>query len=466
MTPPSSGFRGRSLTLCRLAVGYGERTVLDGVDLRIPARGVFGLLGPGGVGKSTLLRTLSRWNEALPSFWHRGTVQVGGRDLFTELTTEEARSRLALLRQKGRLYTATVLDNAVDLARAGRPLTRRAKRDLACRVLEPAGLWDELEGRLEASVLSLSIGRQRRLALARLLAGEAWCLLLDEPFRDLPETEADRMMELVRHAAERATVVLCSHNQLLARRVCDRVALLVAGRILEEGSREEFFKHPRTEAARQYLQTGNCWVARPLAGGEEQVRLDAEELERTEAREAEPKPEQPASARPAKEEIEQVRPLRPSEMHWVLDGLGGCQQPGLLKDLDRELAGLRGLGCDLLINLRQEEPPAAERLAAFGLESLHFPIVDMGVPTLEETRELTGWILRERARGRTVVLHCKAGLGRTGTLLACVLVADGDTAVGAIERVRSVNPRYIQSDVQLDLIHQFEEFIRGDGEAA
>lgn len=448
------------MTLCRLAVGYGERTVLDGVDLRIPARGVFGLLGPGGVGKSTLLRSLSRWNEALPSFWRRGTARVGQQDLFDELTPGEARRRLALLRQKGRLYTATVLDNAIDLARAGEPLTRQAKRDLARRVLEPAGLWDELRDDLDASVLSLSIGRQRRLTLARLLASDAWCLLLDEPFRDLEPEEVDLMAGLIRCAARRLTVVLCSHNQALTRRVCDRVALLVAGRILEEGSREEFFETPRTEAARQFLRTGNCWVAPPLAGGEEQARRDAEELERADT--GGPAPEGEEIERAGSEEI---RPLRPAEMHWILDGLGGCQQPGLLKDLDRELAGLRSLGCDLLINLRQEKPPNAERLAAFGMESLHFPIVDMGVPTLEETRELTGWILRERARGRTVVLHCKAGLGRTGTLLACVLVADGDTAVGAIDRVRSVNPRYIQSDRQLELIHEFEGLVASDGEA-
>src|SRR5690606_23633736 len=141
--------------------------------------GLLTLLGPSGVGKSTLLRTLGRWNEQIPGFWTRGSVDFQGKDLLLTWERDAAARRVALLAQKARLFTATVLDNAIDLVRTERQLTVAAKRDLAHGVLAPWGLWEELAPLSSQPVTSLSIARQRMLSMARLLSGGGQALLLD-----------------------------------------------------------------------------------------------------------------------------------------------------------------------------------------------------------------------------------------------------------------------------------------------
>jgi atypical dual specificity phosphatase len=150
----------------------------------------------------------------------------------------------------------------------------------------------------------------------------------------------------------------------------------------------------------------------------------------------------------------------PREFHWIIkDRLAGVQRPGLLGDVEDELARLAAFGIKVLVSLT-EEAFDPEKLAEFGIEGVHVPVPDMGVPTtvaaLDLCRRISGWM---DAR-RPTALHCRAGLGRTGTLLAVALMYRGLDAVKAIERVRLVNPRYIQSDVQLQFIHQFAGAMR------
>jgi atypical dual specificity phosphatase len=107
-----------------------------------------------------------------------------------------------------------------------------------------------------------------------------------------------------------------------------------------------------------------------------------------------------------------------------------------------------------------EDPFDAAKLAEFGIEGVHVPIPDMSVPTLDTgialCRRISAWM----DGGRPTALHCRAGLGRTGTMLAAALVFRGLDAVKAIERVRLVNPRYIQSDVQLQFVHHLARALR------
>jgi atypical dual specificity phosphatase len=149
----------------------------------------------------------------------------------------------------------------------------------------------------------------------------------------------------------------------------------------------------------------------------------------------------------------------PGGFHWVLPKqLGGMQRPGLLREETDDLDGLVALQVRHLVSLT-EVPFPGEPLEQRGIQGLHCPIEDMNVPSLEGARELCacidGWLEAEER----VVLHCKAGLGRTGTLLACVLVYRGDSSVHAIHCVRQVNPLYIQSEIQLAFIDEFAHYL-------
>jgi atypical dual specificity phosphatase len=127
--------------------------------------------------------------------------------------------------------------------------------------------------------------------------------------------------------------------------------------------------------------------------------------------------------------------------------------------VDADLEGLRRLGISVLVTL--EEAPAVDPavLARHGLASIHVPIADMGAPAVERAEQLCREIGRLVAGGAAVAVHCRAGQGRTGTVLAAVLVFEGESAAGAIERVRGVNPRCIQSRPQVEFLSAFEAFV-------
>ena len=173
------------IEIAHLSAGFETRVVLRGLSLAVPRLGILGLMGPAGVGKSTLLRTLARWNEALPSFWYEGDVRIEGRSLLRDLPLAEAQERVTLLAQKARLFTASVLDNVTcDILPIGAPAgSREERREGARGILEPFGLWEEMSARLDLPISHLSIAEQRRLSIARLAAGGFSCLLADEPLR-------------------------------------------------------------------------------------------------------------------------------------------------------------------------------------------------------------------------------------------------------------------------------------------
>ncbi|MDH5670949.1 MAG: ATP-binding cassette domain-containing protein [Myxococcales bacterium] len=417
-----------------LSLGFQERVLLKEVDFEIPSKGILALMGPSGTGKSTLLRTLGRWNELHPAFWCHGRIELDGEDL-SALPLEESWRRVALLAQKARLYTSSIMDNAIAEVRGDRSLSVVDKRALAQEVLEPLGLWQELRTRLDESVVDLSIARQRMLALARLCSGGARCLLADEPFRDIDEAELGDLREMLVRLAEERPVVLVTHNQAIAREISDHVCLFTARRLVESGPTDRFFSEPQTDLGRTFVGSGNCWPSVP----------------------SEPPP--PGSMPTWKPTPQEAAP-RPGGFHWVIrDRLGGMQWPGLLTEGDDDLAGLRALGVRKLVSLT-EVAFDPERLLPYGIKGEHFPIVDMDVPAVADAHALCGRVAAAIDGGHPVVFHCKAGLGRTGTLLACMLVFRGETAVRAVHRVRSVNTLYIQSQRQLEFVSEFEIFCK------
>jgi atypical dual specificity phosphatase len=413
-----------------LDVGFEERLVLRGVDLDVPRAGLVAVMGPGGVGKTTLLRTLGRWNDLLPSYRASGRVVLDDLDLLHMPDVETAHRLVPLLAQKARLYTATVLDNAIAEIRPDRPLTRADMHDLARLALARLGLWEAYAPVLNEPVLGLPLGRQRMLSIARLTAAGAVCLLADEPLRDLPDDQVEEVEGLIRRLAERQAVVMVTHNQREAQRLSRLVCLVTAGRLVEATPTGEFFAAPRSALGREFVRSGNCW---PVAPSEAAGSIETE-----------------------------LRPLRagwPGGFHWILRGtLGGMQWPGLLCDEQQDLEALASLGVRVLVSLTEQRFEPA-RLARFGIRGEHFPILDMDVPSLEDALRLCESASRHIEVGHPVALHCRAGLGRTGTMLACILAYRGSDAVRAIHQVRSINPRYIQSERQLRFLGEFTGYL-------
>lgn len=133
---------------------------------------------------------------------------------------------------------------------------------------------------------------------------------------------------------------------------------------------------------------------------------------------------------------------------WVRPGeLAGMGLPG-----PAAWPALRGQGVGAVVTLT-EEPPAGDP-ASHGLEMLHVPIADFGTPTEEELLRVTGWVVERLERRVAVAVHCFAGIGRTGTVLAAVLVVRGLSAEQAIAEVRRARPGSLETPGQVGAVHR------------
>lgn len=215
------------LTVRGLHVTASGKTLLRGVDLDVEPHRVLALVGPSGVGKSTLLRSLNRLLDLTPGLKVRGQVRLHGRSIYDRRVDPDAlRAHIGMLFQQPVIFPGSIRSNVLFGARRVRRIRRREQPALVERVLREAALWREVEDRLEAPAHELSVGQQQRLCLARTLAVEPEVILMDEPTSSL-DPEASRAIEerILALRRERA-LVLVTHDPDQARRVADLVVRL------------------------------------------------------------------------------------------------------------------------------------------------------------------------------------------------------------------------------------------------
>lgn len=133
---------------------------------------------------------------------------------------------------------------------------------------------------------------------------------------------------------------------------------------------------------------------------------------------------------------------------WVRPGrLAGMGLPG-----PAAWPLLRAHGIGAVVSLTEAPPPGAPEAA--GIDLLHVPIPDFGTPTEEDLLRVTGWVTERLGRDVPVAVHCFAGIGRTGTVLAAVLVVEGLDAESAIAEVRRARPGSLETSGQVGAVHR------------
>src|ERR687894_1588120 len=136
--------------------------------------------------------------------------------------------------------------------------------------------------------------------------------------------------------------------------------------------------------------------------------------------------------------------------YWVIDNvLAGCSRPGAGRDgdIDRDLAILRGYGIGALLTLPETALPLGA-LERHGIQGLHLPVDDFHAPTTTQMLDALAFLDDARAVGTPVAVHCLAGQGRTGTVLAAYLIRGGLSANQAIAEIRAICPGAIESSPQ------------------
>jgi atypical dual specificity phosphatase len=147
---------------------------------------------------------------------------------------------------------------------------------------------------------------------------------------------------------------------------------------------------------------------------------------------------------------------------WVIDQrLAGMPRPGASNALEEDAAFLAEQGIDLLISLTGGIPNPSV-LADFEIELFHLPIEDFHPPTLSQQIEFVEKTAQALENGGRVGVHCAAGIGRTGTMLATYLVYLGSTAEDAIARVRELRPGSIETAAQEASVMRYNEYLKRD----
>ena len=243
-----------ALDVRALSLWYGKRRVLEDVSFGVPARKITALVGPSGSGKSSLLRCVNRLNDEIAECRVEGQVLIGGADAYANDTVvHELRRRVGMVFQRPNPFPLTVYEN---VAYGLRLLGMKHRRELDEHIesaLRSASLWDEVAARLDESALTLSLGQQQRLVIARALAVGPEILLMDEPASALDPAATLRFEELLHRLAERYTVLLVTHNMQQAARVSAFTAFLHEGRLIEFGETDALFTNPRERQTEDYI---------------------------------------------------------------------------------------------------------------------------------------------------------------------------------------------------------------------
>ena len=247
-TPTGSGPAAPLLEVRGLRKTYGERLVLDDVDLVVERHDVVCLIGASGSGKSTLLRCVNLLEDV-----DDGEILLEGREVSDPTVDQrEVRSRMGTVFQAYNLFPhLSVLDNCTLAPRRVHGVAKAAAEDRARALLADFGLAEHERSHPDR----LSGGQQQRVALVRALCTEPSLLLLDEITAALdPELVGDVLAVVRRLAEGGTTMVLATHEMSFARQVATRVCFLHQGRVLEQGPPEEILVAPREERTRQFLR--------------------------------------------------------------------------------------------------------------------------------------------------------------------------------------------------------------------
>ena len=245
---PDAGADNRPLVeLTHVEKHYGDLHVLKDINLTVRKGEVLVIVGPSGSGKSTMCRTINRL-ETIDS----GDIRIDGKPLPQEgKELAKLRAEVGMVFQSFNLFAnKTILENVTLAPIKVRHMGKQEAEDLAMDLLARVGVA------AQASTMpaQLSGGQQQRVAIARALAMQPKVMLFDEPTSALDPEMGNEVLDVMVELAHEGMTMLCvTHEMGFARKVADKVVFMADGQILEQSTPDDFFEHPKTDRAKDFL---------------------------------------------------------------------------------------------------------------------------------------------------------------------------------------------------------------------
>ncbi|MEM6162193.1 methionine ABC transporter ATP-binding protein MetN [Erwinia sp. P6884] len=230
----------------------GSRTItaLTDVSLHVPAGQIYGVIGASGAGKSTLIRCVNLLERPTS-----GNVLVDNQELTTlsESQLTLARRQIGMIFQHFNLMNSRTVAGNVALPLELGKLSRSEINTRVSELLELVGLGDKHD----AWPANLSGGQKQRVAIARALASNPKVLLCDEATSALDPATTRSILALLKDINRRLgiTILLITHEMDVVKRICDQVAVISQGKLIEQDKVSEVFSHPKTPLAQQFIQS-------------------------------------------------------------------------------------------------------------------------------------------------------------------------------------------------------------------
>lgn len=241
-----------ALEVKKLQISYGEKQVVENVNLKFPKNKITAMIGASGSGKSTVLRCLNRMNDDIAT--------VKGEILFQDVNINDpkvnvyrVRQQIGMVFQQPTPFPMSIYENVIYGLRLGGEKDRNVLDQRVEESLKQAALWDEVKDQLKESALALSGGQQQRLCIARTLAVRPEIILMDEPTSALDPVSTSQIEDTLVQLKEQFTIIMVTHNMQQASRSADWTAFMHQGSLVEFGETANIFMNPQEQKTADYL---------------------------------------------------------------------------------------------------------------------------------------------------------------------------------------------------------------------
>lgn len=241
------------LKIKSLKKNFGSKKVLKGIDLEVNKGDIVGIIGPSGCGKSTLLRTINLLE--IPT---SGTINFEGKNLDFKENLTLVRRKIGMLFQQFNLFSnMTVLENIILAPVKLKIMSHDEAVKEATSLLKKIDLYDKKD----YYPYELSGGQQQRIAIIRALIMHPDLMLFDEPTSALDPEMIGEVTNLMKEIANQGmTMIVVSHEMNFIKKFATKVIFMEDGKIIEQGTKEEIFNHPKDDRLKEFLsKVKNIW---------------------------------------------------------------------------------------------------------------------------------------------------------------------------------------------------------------